>query len=29
MVMEWYSWVALVLLVVLLIGFKIYRNKQM
>ena len=28
MEMTWYSWTALILLPILLIGFKMYRNKQ-
>lgn len=29
MVMEWYSWVGLALIPVILIGYKIYKDKTM
>lgn len=28
-VMEWYSWVGLVGIIVVLVGYKIYKNKTM
>ncbi len=29
MVMEWYSWVGIVGLVVILVGYKLYKDKTM